>query len=376
MRTPKQAIELKYAEIVERIPFPHVIWDLGRKQVLSKSDVERLEAAEESGEELLEIVMVRDLDFFIAFCQAVEDAHQTIREGCKAVAFNLRRALDPENFGWQWMEGETVLEESHHQFHTELGCSLDGQRSKSMLKTGNPEKMKLIAYTSYDKLIGTVREAREVSRQTIGKRPSPPPDHHQPPPPMKRQKHEDAEGGVYTTRFSQSLDGDVIMEALEKDGQISIDVRRWYKRSSDGELQPSRKGIRLSLERFVRLMWLQEQVSVIMDDIKAGERVDKSLIVGGAVRLQMSAPFWTVHIREYYRKSDEVFPGRNGIVLKYGQWFKLLHLSQADGHLESAVPEIKNVRPCYTHDDHQNVEGALACGECGFFTDAEEGKLN
>ena len=173
----------------------------------------------------------------------------------------------------------------------------------------------------------------------------------------------------YKTVFSILLD-DVKLEVVEKAGITWIDIRHWGKYKD--RLIPTKKGIRLPLHRFARLLWLQDQVADAMKDMKDGKRVDKSLLVGGGVRLLLCSPFRTVHIREYYRRYSKATQGHKGLILGYKQWLGLLHVAKKDAMFKMIVPHFKHITPCYTHADHRSHKTARSCAECNFFTAAEE----
>ena len=56
MKTPITSIDHNFAEIVEYLPLPHIIWDLGQKQVLSQSEVEKINKDNDYASKLLTVL--------------------------------------------------------------------------------------------------------------------------------------------------------------------------------------------------------------------------------------------------------------------------------------------------------------------------------
>ncbi|NJL55216.1 hypothetical protein HC928_08530 [bacterium] len=64
-----------------------------------------------------------------------------------------------------------------------------------------------------------------------------------------------------------------------------------------------------------------------------------------------------------YEEIEELYILNNdeGISLSLEQ-FEILKSKMNE--IESAIPEIFAIKPCYLREDHQNVEGSLMCSEC------------
>ena len=156
------------------------------------------------------------------------------------------------------------------------------------------------------------------------------------------------------------------IQALYFNGQPLIDIRRWAYNYRN-ELVPTKKGISLPLVRWVQLLEQAEFIDGLMEKIKSGATVDEKLPIGGPVILKMCSPFWTVHIREYYKdvKTGDVRPTRSGIILKHSEWKVLL---DQVNEIQRQMPEIEKTEPCYLRLDHSNQEGMLSCPECSPWT--------
>lgn len=131
-------------------------------------------------------------------------------------------------------------------------------------------------------------------------------------------------------------------------------------------MKPTRKGIRMSVDCFVRLMRMEMLLQNLLDKMKAGEQVHERLTVGGPLFLKLDSPFLTIHLREYYKDDkDELRPARAGIVLKLRHWQKIIKL--AGKELDAVIPNFSEMKPCYMENDHSNQEGMLNCFMCNYF---------
>lgn len=162
---------------------------------------------------------------------------------------------------------------------------------------------------------------------------------------------EDAKGNSY------DLDHGITVEAAYFEGKPQVAIRQWI----DGH--PTKKGITLSPERWLRLLCLKENIENSMQEIRLGKKVKSRLHVGGPVYLSIASPYWTLNIREWFMKDGVIQPGWKGIVLRFGDWDKLLSLKED----VECIPEVHNAKPCYFDDDHQNQFGAMMCQECNPF---------
>lgn len=360
MKTPKIAIEHNFAEIVEYLPLRHIIRALGQKQVIAMAEVARIEKDKDPDSKLLSVLKRRNLGVFLAFCNLADDAHPTVRHNYKWLIYNLRRALDSANFTWQWLDGENVIEKSQQHFPTEMACTLDGWKNRPVVKMCKPGKLLIINHTPKNKLIGVVNEVAADWLQ-----------HREPPCSIFKQnevKQQKTVGSGFKTLFSNMV-GNVKIAVAENGDHVGIDIRFW--RNYNHGLIPTKKGVHLIPDRFVRLMWLQDQVADAMKDIEDGKVVSRSLHVGGGVRLLMCSPFRTVKIHEY-RRYYKTYKEKNGITLTYEQWLGLLQIAHNDAELEKILPHLKYMTPCYTKNCHQYHDYARFCSECNFFTAAEE----
>lgn len=183
-----------------------------------------------------------------------------------------------------------------------------------------------------------------------------------PPPTLFPAKPNDEDGD---TLFSAPLSEDKIIQARSFQGRLSVDIRRWFK-DTQGCLIPTRKGIAMTPVCWATLLRDADDISEMLTRIKRGEQVREKQHLSGGVYIQMATPFWTVHIRGHYKdkKDGEIKPSRKGVVLKHGEWERLLQIAP---ELKRQVPDLADARPCSLSDDHQNQMGALMCSECNPF---------
>lgn len=183
-----------------------------------------------------------------------------------------------------------------------------------------------------------------------------------PPTTLSPTKPDDEDG---ETLFSAPLSEEKIIQVRVFRGRLSVDIRRWFK-DTQGCLIPTRKGIAVTPACWATLLYDADVISQTLARIKSGERVTEKKHISGGVYLQMATPFWTVHLREYYKdkKDGGIKPSRKGVVLKHGEWGRLLQLVP---ELKRQVPDLAEARPCYLSDDHQNQMGSLMCPECNPF---------
>jgi len=167
--------------------------------------------------------------------------------------------------------------------------------------------------------------------------------------------YDDQDQALPTTevRGTFELENDIRVQALVYSGQPRIDIRKW----STG--YPTKKGISLSPQRWVSLLWSHKRLAGLIKDVKEGRRVDRRLHISGSVFASIASPRWTINIREWYLKDGSEKPGWKGIILQFRQWEQLLAL---EDKVITCMAEVRDVEPSCL--DHHNLEEALHCGEC------------
>ena len=363
IKTPRLAIDQNFDEILEYLPLQHIIWDLGQKHVLSKYEVEKINKDKHSGYKFLRVLRRHKLDVYLAFCKSAEDSQSTVTYNHTWVIYDMRRALDSANYAWQWLHGENVIKKSCQHFTNEMACTLDGWKNKPAMQPWEPGKMLIINYTPRNKLIGVVNEVGNWALHVREGKDSTSDEHV-----VKRQK---TDGVGFETLFSKMVEG-VTFAVVERANCVGIEMISWILYNQ--KYIQTVTGVHLPLPLFVRMMWLQDQVADAMKDMNDGKIVEKSLHVGGGVRLLICSPSPTVHIQQYER-DYKTFKQTNGIIVTYTQWSQLLDIAHNDANLEEILPHLKYITPCYTHYSHQS-QRRVACEDCNFFTGAEEKRFS
>ena len=256
----------------------------------------------------------------------------------RTCARQLRGMLNPTRFQWQWVNSDDMVMSMspNTRFPDEESCKADAWEHAPAKSTH--AKLWIVGLTGNGSEIGAVYEHYLVP--------------------------EDDKLEVVMCR---ELGDDVRMEVLKEADQYSVDIRRWTL-ASNKRLIPTKKGIRLSLQCFVRLMWMRDQTQDMLEKVKSGAKIDERILVGRAIYLKFNSPFINIHLREYYQDEDVIKPGCRGIILKLVQWEKLL---TASNMMHLIIPGFSEMTPCYMNDDHNNQEGALACRNCNFFSELD-----
>ena len=277
----------------------------------------------------------------------------------KSWAFQLRRLLKPKRFQWRWVndDGEEMSMSPHSRFPDEESCKADAWAHAPDAST--QAKLWIVAFLRKGDEIGTVFEdglKPEKRKQEVDDGPL-----------KKKQKAEFKPKITYELMMSRELGDDVRMEVFKQGDEYSIDIRRWTL-DEHQKLKPTKKGLRLSLQCFIRLLRLRDDAQDMINKMKAGEHVDERVLVGGPVYMKINSPFITIHLREYYLDEEEkkIKPGRRGIILKMRQWQQML---AAAAVMDAAIPGFSRMTPCYAETDHSNQEGMLACTICNYFRD-------
>lgn len=152
-------------------------------------------------------------------------------------------------------------------------------------------------------------------------------------------------------------------------GSPRIDVRQW-KKDARGELSPTKKGVSLPLQRWMRLIRKEDQINACLSKLKNGKNVDEKIHIGGPVYAVVCSPFWTVNIREWYQSpvDNEIRPSPRGVILKHDEWQRLMSHASI---IKRVFPDLNDMQPCINDPDHCNQEGMMSCPECTPFTDYE-----
>lgn len=116
---------------------------------------------------------------------------------------------------------------------------------------------------------------------------------------------------------------DIQLRAVYYNGQPRIDIRHWPQEGA-GVRRPIKKGIPLSLQRWLSLLCYKDTVQKLMRDVRSkATPVSSRIRVSGPVHITVESPYHCVNIREWYMEEEELKAGAKGIVLRFSEWEKV-----------------------------------------------------
>ena len=159
------------------------------------------------------------------------------------------------------------------------------------------------------------------------------------------------------SRGKFALGNDRYVQVLEWRGEVKVDFREWE--SKNDSLIPTKKGIRLGLMQYKNLLSGMENVV----GPALSENEDGKFHVGANVFLSVKKDNPCVDLRQYWKppNTDDKGPTKKGLCMRPWEYEVLKSLLS---EIESLIPELENVVPCYIMDDHQNQLGMLKCRYC------------
>jgi len=147
-------------------------------------------------------------------------------------------------------------------------------------------------------------------------------------------------------------------------GQSRISLRQYLRYNDGAKLYPTRKGISLSVDSWIDLVFEKENISAALKKVKSGEGdVAYRRHIGKNIFVTVDSGREYVNIRQWWMPegADQVAPSRKGICLSADEWAKVL---EQTGDVEKRVPEVRNAVPCAFRTDHSNQMGLLSCSHC------------
>ena len=125
-------------------------------------------------------------------------------------------------------------------------------------------------------------------------------------------------------------------------------------------MKPTKKGVSLTLRRW---QTFTNCVDIIQEALQSGKNFEKSVHLGGNYYASKEKDYWCVDIRKWWipPNNTQLTPTRKGITLRPTEFNILV---QSIASVDSVVPELSTIQPCYMSEDHQNQLGALMCSEC------------
>ena len=145
--------------------------------------------------------------------------------------------------------------------------------------------------------------------------------------------------------FHKELGGATRLKILYSlQGEPRIDIRHWTLVQGD-KVGATKRGILLTLQRWVSLLWMRVTIDAALQKVKNNEQVVFKTCVGGPIFVLMTSPLPLVNLREYYvdTENNQVKLSNRGILLRPSQWTKMMACAD---DLEKAIPKIKDILPC------------------------------
>ena len=139
---------------------------------------------------------------------------------------------------------------------------------------------------------------------------------------------------------------------------------RQYNVQPDGGKHPTKLGIAMPLNRYVKLTRL---MTTIDEALRKGESFKEH--IGGKMYATITPGYKCVNLRKYFKVDDKILPSKFGIALRIVEWekFKL-----AVDLLPILFPEITSITACDDGLDHLNQMAYFQCPECSPFFDRAE----
>jgi hypothetical protein len=159
------------------------------------------------------------------------------------------------------------------------------------------------------------------------------------------------------SRGKLSLGNNRFVQVLEWRGNVMVDFREWNP--TEDSFIPTKKGIRLSLLQYKNLLaGLKDAV-----DPALSKNEDDKFHVGANVFLSVRKDNPCVDLRQYWKppNADDKGPTKKGLCMRPSEYATLKSILS---DIETLIPELENVVPCYLQDDHQNQLGMLGCRYC------------
>ncbi|XP_060083623.1 uncharacterized protein LOC132562864 [Ylistrum balloti] len=148
-------------------------------------------------------------------------------------------------------------------------------------------------------------------------------------------------------------------------GKTLIHIRM-YDTSERGKLYPTKKGIALDPNHWIKLSsWYYKDVDEAIKKYNGGEHVDEMIHLGRNNYVSLKTGYARVNIRRWFMPDldkSELKATRAGVALTFEQWerLKLTMLVMPDfiGDI------LDNTELCVMRGDHQNQEGMMQCFDC------------
>jgi len=132
-----------------------------------------------------------------------------------------------------------------------------------------------------------------------------------------------------------------------------------------------KKSIELSPHRWASFRQYIDDITSNVKAVTAGEEdIKLCQHIGGGHYVSVTSGYRCVDFRRWFQpygpKDGEIKPTKNGVALRFEEWFDLCTLVDA---INTAYPSLGTALPCYYKEDHINPPFWLSCAECHPFHD-------
>ena len=126
----------------------------------------------------------------------------------------------------------------------------------------------------------------------------------------------------------------------------------------------SLKKVEIPAKRWAAFIHHVENIDRAVKELIENKYVKLETHIGGLWYVSVTTGFKCVDIRKFYIPygTNEPKPTRDGIALRLQEWQTFREIAK---QLHVDKPELDEIVPCFQQIDHQNLQGAMSCPECG-----------
>ena len=126
----------------------------------------------------------------------------------------------------------------------------------------------------------------------------------------------------------------------------------------------SLKKVEIPAKRWVALIRHMDNIDSAVKELVEDKYVKLETHIGGLWYVSVTTGFRCVDLRKFYIPygTCEPKPTRNGIALRLPEWQMFKQIVK---QLHVDNPKLNDIVPCFEQLDHQNLDGAMSCPECG-----------
>ena len=126
----------------------------------------------------------------------------------------------------------------------------------------------------------------------------------------------------------------------------------------------SSKKVEIPAKRWVALTRHIDNIDRAVKEMVENKYVKLETHIGGLWYVSVTTGFRCVDLRKFFIPygTCEPKPTRDGIALRLPEWQMFKEIVK---QLHVDKPELNDIVPCFEQLDHQNLDGAMSCPECG-----------